>query len=401
MSILKNSAIYLFGELFSKIIPFLLLPYLSRKLGVEGFGELSYYQTYLALFGIFLLLGQDGAVARYFYFYGKRSLDLVVYSGYAYTIAVGGGMLLVCWLLQTEIMAYIVIASIFQSFIAVQLAIRQCQKQAMNYTIIQILSGVISALLTILMLEIFKTDLVEKRILAVLFSNVLVFFISYFLYVDKIKQSKLFSLKQYKLGLFYIFGFGLPLLLHHGSIFARGQLDRIFIYHQFSEKDLGLYAMGATVASIVSVGIMAINKAIIPYYYEGLKQGKLTLPKIHRWTLLSLLFVPIPVIVMWLIPESLVVWLFGEQFLGTKYYIIMFLIATTLSIPYLLLVNYLFYYGKNQWISLCSILTTIVYILALSILMYGQIEYVPFASVIGAIVILPVLWVMTKQVSIR
>lgn len=401
MSILKNSAIYLFGELFSKIIPFLLLPYLSRKLGVEGFGELSYYQTYLALFGIFLLLGQDGAVARYFYFYGKHSLDLVVRSGYAYTIVVGSLMLLVCWLLQTEIMAYIVIASIFQSFIAVQLAIRQCQKQAMNYTIIQILSGVISALLTILMLEIFKTDLVEKRILAVLFSNVLVFFISYFLYVNKTKQTKLFSLKQYKLGLFYIFGFGLPLLLHHGSIFVRGQLDRIFIYHQFSEKDLGLYAMGATVASIASVGIMAINKAIVPYYYEGLKQGKLTLPKIHQWTLLSLLFVPIPTIVMWLVPESVVIWLFGDQFLGTKYYIIMFLIATTLSIPYLLLVNYLFYYGKNQWISLCSILTTIVYILALSILMYGQIEYVPFASVIGAIVILPVLWVMTKQVSIR
>lgn len=401
MRLFKDSIIYLFGELFSKIVPFLLLPYLSRKLGVEGFGELSYYQTYLALFGIFLLLGQDGAVARYFYFYGKYSLDLVVRSGYAYTIVVGSLMLLVCWLLQTEIMAYIVIASIFQSFIAVQLAIRQCQKQAMNYTVIQILSGVISTLLTIIMLEIFKTDLVEKRILAVLFANVLVFFISYFLYVNKTKQTKLFSLKQYKLGLFYIFGFGLPLLLHHGSIFVRGQLDRIFIYHQFSEKDLGLYAMGATVASIVSVGIMAINKAIIPYYYEGLKQGKLTLPKIHRWTLQSLLFVPIPVIVMWLIPESAVVWLFSEQFLGTKYYIIMFLIATTLSIPYLLLVNYLFYYGKNQWISLCSILTTIVYILALSILMYGQIEYVPFASVIGAIVILPVLWVMTKQVSIR
>lgn len=398
MKILKDSATYVIGELFAKIVPFLLLPYLSRKLGVEGFGELSYYQTYLALFGIFLLLGQDGAVARYFYFYGKRSLNLVVRSGYTYTFAVGSLMLLVCWLLQTEIMAYIVIASIFQSFIAVQLAIRQCQKQAMNYTIIQILSGLMSTLLTIIMLEIFKTDLVEKRILAVLFANVLVFLISYFLYVKKTAQSKQFSLKQYKLGLFYIFGFGLPLLLHHGSIFARGQLDRIFIYHQFSEKDLGLYAMGATVASIASVGIMAINKAIVPYYYEGLKQGKLTLPKIHQWTLLSLLFMPIPAIVMWFIPESLVVWLFGEQFLGTKYYIVMFLIATTLSVPYLLLVNYLFYYGKNQWISLCSILTTVVYVLVLSMLMYGQIEYVPFASIIGAIVILPVLWVMTNRI---
>lgn len=400
MKILKDSAVYVTGELFAKMVPFLLLPYLSRKLGVAGFGELSYYQTFLSLFGIFLLLGQDGAVARYFYFYGKRSLDLVVRSGYAYTIIVGSLMLLVCWLLQAEIMAYIVLSSIFQSFIAVQLAIRQCQKQAINYTIIQILSGVISALLTVIMLETFKTDFVEKRFLAVLFSNILVFFISYFLYTKKIVQRKNFSFRQYKLGLSYIFGFGLPLLLHHSSLFARGQLDRIFIYHQFSEKDLGLYAMGATVASIVSVGIMAINKATIPYYYESLKKGKLTLAKIHQWTLLSLLFVPIPAIVMWIIPESLVAWLFGEQFLGTKYYIILFLITTTLSIPYLLLVNYLFYYGKNKWISACSILTTVIYMLSLLVLLNFKIDYVPFASIIGAVVILPILWLMTSRVKV-
>jgi|GEM_PF-5745343 len=50
MSLIKDSSIYLIGELSAKCVPFLLLPYLSRKLGVEGFGELSYYQTFLALF---------------------------------------------------------------------------------------------------------------------------------------------------------------------------------------------------------------------------------------------------------------------------------------------------------------------------------------------------------------
>ena len=46
MSIMKDSSVYLTGELLSKSIPFLLLPYLSRKLGLEGFGELSYYQIF-------------------------------------------------------------------------------------------------------------------------------------------------------------------------------------------------------------------------------------------------------------------------------------------------------------------------------------------------------------------
>ncbi len=71
MALVKDSAIYLAGEILSKAIPFMLIPYLSRKLGVDGYGELSYYQTYIALFVIFLGLSQDGAIARYFYFYGN------------------------------------------------------------------------------------------------------------------------------------------------------------------------------------------------------------------------------------------------------------------------------------------------------------------------------------------
>ncbi|HHF3653343.1 TPA: flippase, partial [Haemophilus influenzae] len=43
MKVFKDSVIYLVGELSSKLVPFLLLPYLSRKLGVEGYGSLSYY----------------------------------------------------------------------------------------------------------------------------------------------------------------------------------------------------------------------------------------------------------------------------------------------------------------------------------------------------------------------
>lgn len=400
MKLFKDSAIYVTGELFSKIVPFLMLPYLSRKLGVEGFGELSYYQTYLALFSIILLLGQEGALVRYFYVYGKRSLNLILTVGYAYTISLGGLILLCCWFFRAEMMAYLVLSAIFSSFLSVQLAVRQCQKQAINYTIIQILSGVISALLTIVMLEIFKADLVEKRILAVLLSNIVVFLISYGLYTKTIVQKKKFAFEHYKSGLMYILGFGLPLILHHASLFIRGQLDRIFIYHQFGEKELGLYAMGATVASILSISIMAVNKATISYYYEGLKKGTLTLAKVQKWTLLSLFVVPVPAIMMWLMPENVIVWIFGEQFLGTKYYIMMFVMVATLTIPYLILVNYLFYYGKNQWISYCSILTTIIYMIALFMLMSQKIEYIPFASIIGAVMILPILWVMTKKVEV-
>ncbi|HHV6293823.1 TPA: lipooligosaccharide flippase LsgA, partial [Haemophilus influenzae] len=336
MKVFKDSVIYLVGELSSKLVPFLLLPYLSRKLGVEGYGSLSYYQTFLSLFLIVVSLTQEGAISRYFYFYGKRSLNLVVNTGYAYTTIIGCIILIGCWIAQSEILFYAALSSIFQSFLNVQLSVRQCQKKAWSYAFIQFSLTVTGAVFTVALLEYYQNDLVEKRILAILLSNLVVWFFSYFLY-RKSAISKKYQFKHYQSALFYILGFGLPLILHYASFFLKGQLDRIFIYHKFSETDLGLYAMGAQLALIFSIAIQALNKAIIPYFYEALKQKKLVIQQLHKWALFSFLLIPIPALIMWIIPEDVLVWILGSQFVGTKYYFILFLISTTLSFPYLIL----------------------------------------------------------------
>lgn len=398
MKALKDSAIYLIGELAAKSIPFLLLPYLSRKLGVEGYGQLSYFQTYLALFIIIVGLSQEGAVARYFYFYGKRSLNLVVNMGYLYTLIVGSVIFIACLVFNSEIMAYLALAAIFQSFLAVQLSIRQCQKQVIPYTIIQLFSAILGAVLTVVILELYQTDLVEKRFLALLLSNLTAFLVAYFIYRNK-ATLKAFSFSKYKSAMFYVLGFGLPLILHHASLFLRGQLDRVFIYHKFSEAELGIYAMGAQIASILTILILAVNKATVPYVYEGLKKKTITLSKIYKWTVLSFLIVPIPALIALILPEDVILWVLGQQFIGTKYYIVLFLLSVSLMIPYLLLVNYLFYHGKNKMISYCSALSTLIYVVALIALTFTKIEYVPYASIIGAVAILPILYFMTKKVS--
>lgn len=398
MKVFKDSVIYLVGELSSKLVPFLLLPYLSRKLGVEGYGSLSYYQTFLSLFLIVVSLTQEGAISRYFYFYGKRSLNLVMNTGYAYTTIIGSIILLGCWIAQSEILFYAALSSIFQSFLNVQLSVRQCQKKAWSYAFIQFSLTVTGAVFTVALLEYYQNDLVEKRILAILLSNLVVWFFSYFLY-RKSAASKKYQFKYYKSALFYILGFGLPLILHHASFFLKGQLDRIFIYHKFSEIDLGLYAMGAQLALVVSIAIQALNKAIIPYFYEALKQKKLVIQQLHKWALFSFLLIPIPALVIWIIPEDVLVWILGSQFVGTKYYFILFLISTTLSIPYLILVNYLFYYGKNKLISQCSVLSTIIYVASLVALTFTEIKYIPYAGIIGSLSIIPILYFMTSKVS--
>ena len=149
MKLLKDSLIYLLGELAAKALPFLLLPYLTRKFGAAGYGDLSYWQTLLSLLVIVFSLSQDGALTRYFYVYGKRNLPGVMLAGYGYTALVTLAALGVAAAAQSLNLAAVTCAAAAQSILGVQLAYRQCQKRALSYTLIQTASGVLTSLLTV------------------------------------------------------------------------------------------------------------------------------------------------------------------------------------------------------------------------------------------------------------
>lgn len=392
MKILKDSFIYLIGELFAKSLPFLMLPYLTRKLGPEGFGELSYYLTWLVLFGVFVGLSQEGAVTRYFYFYGKKALNTIVKAGYLYNFIISIVLLIVCWFLKAEIIAYIVLATMFQSFINVQLALRQCQKQPLKYIIIQIILSLTGVVFTIAALELFTTNLVAYRILAIVATNALTFFIASMVLDNSFIDDRKITLKRLRLGLLYILSFGVPLVLHQLSFFIKGQLDRIFIYQQYSKVELGIYSAGIQVAAVLPIIVMALNKALVPYYYQNLKNNKLNIKKIKRYTIISIPLCIVPAFIGYILPVSIYEWFLGSGYGDSKYFIVIYLIGYSVNIPYLLLVNYFFYMGQSRIISMASFVTSLVYIIVLIYTSSKSIELVPYSLIISNIMLIIILW---------
>ncbi|WP_448761680.1 flippase [Acinetobacter tandoii] len=397
MKVLKDSFIYLIGELFAKSLPFLMLPYLTRKLGPDGFGELSYYLTMLALFGIFVGLSQDGAVTRYFYFYGKKALNTVVKAGYLFNMLISGLLLVGCWWFKAEIMAYIVLATMFQSFVSVQLALRQCQKQPFKYITIQIILSLTNVVFTVAALEYFAQNLVAYRILAIVVANFTTFIIASLVLGDLFKNEFKLSWNRLRLGFLYIFSFGLPLILHQSSFFIKGQLDRIFIYQQYSKAELGIYSAGVQVAAVLPIVLMALNKAIVPYYYQGLKENSLTVEKIKKYTLMSLPICLLPALVGWLLPEQVYVWFLGQGYSESKYYTVLYLLGFGVNLPYLLLVNYFFYYGRNLLISKITFFSSVIYLICMFFLIKKGIEFIPFALVSSNIVMIICLCMNLKE----
>ena len=399
MRIFKDSFIYLIGELFAKSLPFLMLPYLTRKLGPDSFGELSYYLTWLALFGIFVGLSQEGAVTRYYYFYGKRALNTVVKAGYLYNIFISAILLLGCWFFQAEIMAYIVLATMFQSFLNVQLALRQCQKQPLKYITIQIILSLTNVIFTIAALELFSDNLVVYRVLAIVVANALTFFIASLVLGNLFSNENRITTNRLKLGALYIFSFGVPLILHQSSFFVKGQLDRIFIYQQYTKAELGIYSAGVQVAAVLPIVLMAFNKAIVPYYYQSLNEKKLSIKIIKKYTLYCMPICILPALIGYSLPESVYEWFLGESYTESKYYTVIYLLGFGANLPYLILVNYFFYHGKNMLISNMTLISSVVYILFLYVFSSQSIELIPYALLLSNMVLLLSLWWSTKYVK--
>ena len=397
MKVLKDSVIYLAGELFAKSLPFLMLPYLTRKLGPEGFGELSYYLTWFALFGVFVGLSQEGAVTRYFYFYGKKALNTVVTAGYLYNIVISTLLLIGCWFFKAEIMAYIVLATMFQSFINVQLALRQCQKQPFKYITLQIILSLTNVIFTVAALEWFQNDLVAYRVLAIVAANALTFFIASMVLGNLFSGENRITVQRLKLGALYIFSFGIPLILHQSSFFIKGQLDRLFIYEQYSKAELGIYSAGVQVAAVLPIILLALNKAIVPYYYQNLKEKKLSIQTIKKYTLLCIPLCIIPALVGFVLPESIYVWFLGEKYAESKYYVVMYLLGYGANLPYLMLVNYLFFHAKNKLIASVTFVSSIFYAILMIVLGHYSIVYIPYALILSNILMVFILWFMISK----
>ena len=385
--------------MFSKALPFLLLPYLTRKLGVDGYGELAYYQSLIAFIIIFLGISQHGAIARYYYRYGQRALNLVVTCGYIYSIAIFIIGTLASIILKSEILFYCFLVALFQSLHSVQLYLRQCSKDALGFVKLQVLTSLLNTFATVALLEVFSDALVKKRIIAIILAYSMVFLYAYCKSSTIISFKYKFSFRQYKLASLYILAFGIPLVFHSLSYTIKGQLDRVLIFKSYSTTELGVYAAGVQIASMLSVLIMSINIAVVPYLYQAFKDKIITKDDIIKLYYWSFLIVPVPYILSLLIPESLIALLLGIDFTGSSYYFHFFIFCYSLIIPYLILVSYLFYEGKTKEIALCSIVSVTAYVYLLFQFSEYSIRYMPFATLISNVITLPFLHIFIRRIK--
>lgn len=374
MAVIKDSLIYISGEVIKKSIPFLMLPYLSRKLGATGFGELAYYQIYISLFVVIVGLSQASSVARYFYKYGSKGVNNLIMSNLLYSIVVSLLFFLPLYYFQEYLIIIALCIALFQELLSSYLSLLQCKRNPLEYTLINICSALISVFVTILLFEYLDTS-VELRLLSMLIAYFIVWFFCFYR-LNSMARPKMTRYRIYIYVKYMVF-FGLPLLGHQMSIFMKGQLDRFVINEYYSLSDLGVYSAGFQISLVFSVVIMAINRAVTPYLYSAFKKNRITSIHLIKIAIVSTLFAPLPAFFAALVDEKYYLLLLGSDFVGVKYYAVLFILGQMLLLPYVILMSFYFYHGKTKVISIITMSTSAIYVSFLFTVGKSSMELLP------------------------
>jgi Membrane protein involved in the export of O-antigen and teichoic acid len=398
MSAVKTGVIYTIGDVFVKIIPFILLPYMTRRMGIDEYGELSYIQFYISLFSILFSLTQGGTITRYYYFYGKRSIGLILSNSYLYTFFISLISLLLMVGISNQFFMLAVIAALTTELISSQLMLRICQNKTMEYFFINVGVGFLSLGMTFFLFECYEPS-VDNRLISIIIPNIIFFGFSFFSLFKKENLCFKFNLSHRIVGCKYLIATALPLSMLQVSALLKGQMDRLFIYEKYSTTQLGVYSAAFQLAAPLTIIIMAFNKALIPGYYHRIKSDLFGVSDLKRLVFILLFCLPLILLIGFFVPDSLFIWVLGKDISDVKYFFIMFLAGNATLAPYLILTNYYVFWGKMLFVTVTSTVGLVIYFCYLLVAADISIRYLPFGIAISNITTIILLFSFLNRVQ--
>ncbi|NQY83475.1 MAG: oligosaccharide flippase family protein [Alcanivorax sp.] len=279
---LAGSAVYLFSNILNAIIPFALLPILTRYLSPEEYGEVAMFQTLLGALAAFIGLSMHGAAGRKFYDGNLGKNDLAEFIGACFQI-----------LLITSLISLMVLVTFSGKFsewlgldkqwillavpvcaadVIVQLRLGQWQvrKQAIKYGVLQTSRSLLNVILSLgFVVALLKGS--DGRISAQIWTAALFALVALWL----LKRGNLLSFLRWRPD--YIreaLRFGVPLIPHVGGMFLLASVDRFVINSELGLAQTGIYMVAVQFATALALVFDAVNKAYVPWLFERLKRDQ-------------------------------------------------------------------------------------------------------------------------------
>tara|TARA_R110002049_G_scaffold69711_3_gene180526 strand:+ start:7522 stop:8751 length:1230 start_codon:yes stop_codon:yes gene_type:complete len=376
--------LYLFSDVFSKALPFLLLPFLTRIFSTEQYGELT---EFTVVYNICFMLGAFSCQTffRKLFFenndMGGRYLSLLI-SPLIITITtviVLNAVIYFTTLLSSitfNLTLFVAVSVFSQIIIRVTMTYFNCSLKATNYMALNVFATLVNLIVTYIFLYLIASSF-NGRVMAIIISPIIVFPLAIAIYTVK-NKTKWIVRKEY---IREHFCFAIPLVPHQIMSWFRISFDRIIISSTFGLSTLGEFSVNSQLAMVIFVLFTSINQGLAP---RLLKLYKNENSNMFRSTLKYLLIFIVIFVLIFPVIIMIAPYVIGEGFE------VDYLVISTLSVAYLfngfyfIFTHYLIQNGHGFVLSKVTIFTGLIHVLIIYLLIpvYG-VNSVLIASIVS------------------
>lgn len=365
--LLSNSIIYLAANVLNAGIPFLLLPILTRILTPADYGIIAMFFLMQSIFGAFVGLNVQGAIAVRYFQISKEALPeyvgacvgiLIVSTCIVLVLVVLFGN----WLVEVSgvpldwLLVAVAICS-FQFIGSIRLSLWQASGAIFKYGIFQVsqsfLNGMLSLVLVVLIGMAWQGRVLGQSLALMLFGM-----IAFWLLVrDGQLRISSFSRKHSLNAL----KFGVPLVPHVIGGLLIIATDRFMIVRLLDVSQAGIYMVALQVGQGLGLITESFNKSFAPWLMKSLIDPTETLRiKIVRGTYLYFLLMAILVISLCYLTPIIISILVGESYRLAGNVVVFIMLGFAAGGCYFMVTNYIFFAGKTKLLSLVSIVSGLI-----------------------------------------
>lgn len=359
----KNASVYTVVNILDKLIPFLILPLLTRELSQEAIGYYVLYQAILPVIMLVLTLNADSSVLLSYYKLENEKFNN--YLSNSFYIIIGsyilfGSLLLVfgehiaaviefpaIWLF----LAFNVVALRFIT--TLKLNLWQVQKRPIPYGIYRVSYTLVVYTLALILILVYNFSW-QGIIIGQLVGGFIFSIIALFIFI----KNKYFD---FKINLEFIIDnlkVGLPLSIHNLGAWFGNLASRFVINLLIGKAATGSYGIGATFGIIMLVLQDSFNKAFVPFLFEKLENLTVeTKIKLAKYTYLyygSILILAGLISVFGYYTIGLI---FGENYIDARNIIAPVVFANAFNGMYKMHVNYVFFTKNTQYIAVVTFIS--------------------------------------------
>lgn len=357
---LTAAIMYVINNFFIKAIGFITIPIFSRQLSTEEYGIVSNFQSWASVLMIIFSLDLYSSIQRAKIDYEEK-LD-----EYLSSILTLSSIVIIIIFIFTNIFRDSLInlfdlninmINILYIYIFFNCALEFYQMKHRvtlkykQFTIITLITSVTSVILSLILINIMQ-DHATARIIGIILPNLVV---SIFIFgIILLKGKKFINLYYWK----YALKLSLPLIPHHlaGNILA--QSDKIIITKLIGYEETAFYSMGYNIPSIATIVWSSLNNAWTPWFFEKMKvKAYQEIRKIFKYYIL--VFLVCIMGVMLVTPEIIHI-IAPIEYAQCIYVVPPLLLGVMFQMIYSLYVNIEFYYKKNYFIPIGTILSAII-----------------------------------------